>query len=364
MGDSALTLVAGETGGLSYRGFDVARARPGARVRVGVLHLLLHGDPRRPLPKKSALRGELTDARALSPRLEEVADALPSALPPLEALRTLLSAMGTRTFGYPPTLEQGLDLVAKAPILLARFDRRVRGLPPLAARSDLGHVANYLYLLNGREPDPARVRALQTYFILLADHGMNASTFALRVVVSTNADLISGATAAHRRPERPASRRRARRRSSDMLDAVAAPGDAEAWITAALGRKERLMGFGHRAYKTEDPRAVLLHREARTSASPERLRLAETVETAALAALRRAQARPAALHERRVLWRDRPRVGRARPRAVHADLRAGADRRMGRARPRAGRRQPAASGRTCATSARPSGDGGRGPGAM
>jgi citrate synthase len=158
MGDSAITLVAGETGGLAYRGFDVGELVGHASYEA-VLHLLLHGDPPTPA-EESALRAELVRRRVLGSALESVADALPVDLAPMEALRTLISAMGTPAFGYPPTMEQGLDLVAKAPSLLTRFVRRSRGEAALAAREELGHVANYLYLLSGRVPDPARARAL------------------------------------------------------------------------------------------------------------------------------------------------------------------------------------------------------------
>jgi len=284
MGDSSITRVAGETGGLAYRGFDIGEL-VGLASYEAVLYLLLRGDPPSP-SEEAALRGELVARRSLDPRLEAAADALPLALPPLEALRTLVSAMGTPAFGYPPTREQGLDLVAKAPTLLTRFVRRSRGEAPVAPRDDLGHVANYLYMLSARVPEPARVHALETYFVLLADHGMNASTFALRVVLSTNADLISGATAGLAALKGPLHGG-APSKVSDMLDAIGSPDGAEAWIEAALARKERLMGFGHRAYKTEDPRALLLHREAKAAAVPERLRLAERVEAVALAALER-----------------------------------------------------------------------------
>ncbi len=284
MGESSITLVAGETGGLVYRGFAIEELVGHASYEA-VLHLLLHGDP----PSKAeeeALQRELLTRRDLPQDLARAVDATPTHLPPLEALRTLVSAMGGPPFDYPPTVEQGLDLVARAPTLLARFVRHARGEAAIPPRPDLGHVANYLFMLTGEAPDPARVRALESYFILLADHGMNASTFALRVVLSTNADLISAATAGLAALKGPLHGG-APSKVSDMLDAIGSPRAADAWIADALARRERLMGFGHRAYKTEDPRAVLLHRAARSVADPERLLLAESVERDALAALQR-----------------------------------------------------------------------------
>lgn len=281
---SQITLVEGETGGLVYRGFRISELVPGAPYE-SVVHLLLWGEPPQENPPPS-LTKHLAHRRALPPRLEAIVDALPRGLPPLEAMRTMLSAMGDGSFEYPPTAEQALDLIARSPTMLARYVRRSAGDVPVAPRPDLGHVANYLYMLSGQPPEERRVRALEGYFVLLADHGMNASTFALRVVLSTNSDLISGATAALAALKGPLHGG-APSKVSDMLDAVGTPENAEAWVASALARKERLMGFGHRAYKAEDPRAVLLKRIAQDVADPARLRLAERLERVALDALER-----------------------------------------------------------------------------
>jgi citrate synthase len=284
LGSSQISLVAGETGGLVYRGFDIRELVPGADYE-SVVHLLLFGDPPVDRPPLS-LTQALAERRALPLDLARIVDALPRRLPPLEALRTGLSAMGDGSYAYPPTVEQGFDLIARAPTLLARHVRRSKGLRPVAPRSNLGHVANFLWMLDGAEPTPRRAHALENYFVLLADHGMNASTFALRVVLSTNSDLMSAATAALGALKGPAHGG-APARVIDMLDAIGRPEAAEDWIAAALARKERLYGFGHRAYKVEDPRAVLLKRIAAEVAAPERLELAHVTEQAALAALER-----------------------------------------------------------------------------
>jgi citrate synthase len=141
-------------------------------------------------------------------------------------------------------------------------------------------------MLTAAPSDQTKARALEDYFILLADHGMNASTFALRIVISTNSDLISAATAALGALKGPAHGG-APSKVAEMLDEVGEPERAEEWIRKALARKERLMGFGHRVYKVEDPRAILLKAIARRVASPDRMRLAESVEAAALRALER-----------------------------------------------------------------------------
>jgi citrate synthase len=281
--DSAISLVEGERGWLVYRGFDISEVVRSARYE-SVVHLLIYGEPPEEDPPP-ALTEALRTRRALTAPLERVEGSLPTGLDPLDALRTLVSVMGEAGRGYPPTIEDGLDLIARAPTLLARYERRRRGLAPVPPRADLGHVENFLWMLTGAVPDPRRARALERYFILLADHGMNASTFALRVAISTHADFTSGAVAALSTLKGPAHGG-APSRVVDALDAVGTPDRARDWVRASLEHGARLYGFGHRSYKVEDPRAVILKEIAREVADPDRLALAQAVEAAALAALR------------------------------------------------------------------------------
>ncbi len=284
LGDSAITLVAGETGGLVYRGYDINELVPRATYE-GIVALLLDGAaPSRDPPER--LADELRRRRALTPSEASLADAVPLGLPPLEAMRSLVSLLGGPAWAYPPTRDQGLELVAKTPTLLARYVRRSMGRSVVPDRPELGHAAHYLYHLTGEVPTASHARALEQYLVMLADHGMNASTFALRIVLSTQSDLISGAVAAIGALKGPAHGG-APSRVSDMLDGVGRPENAEAWVASALARKERLYGFGHRAYKTEDPRAVLLKQIAHRIADPDRLAVAEAVERAGVAALRK-----------------------------------------------------------------------------
>ena len=263
---------------------------------------------------------------------------LPLRLPPLEAMRTLLSAMGDGSFRNSPTVTQGFDLIAKTPTLLAAMSEGPVAFAPSLATSS--SAANFLYMLEGELPSPKRTRALEQYLILLADHGMNASTFALRVVLSTDSDLVSAATAALGALKGPAHGG-APARVADMLDAVGDPSKAADWVAGAFARKERLYGFGHRAYKVEDPRAIILKRIAREVADPARMRLAEAVEAAALEALQREKpGRTTPPHERRILRRGGARGRWPAARIVHAYLRRGPHRRLGGPRSRTGRGQP------------------------
>ncbi|HTT25947.1 MAG TPA: citrate/2-methylcitrate synthase [Thermoplasmata archaeon] len=284
LGRSALTLVAGETGGLVYRGFPIQSLVPGTTYEA-IVHLFLHGSPPRE-PRPESVRADLAHHRRLSPEMERLIDLLPTDRPPLDALRTMISALGDARFPYPATEAQGRILIGAVPTMLARYVQRQRGRTPLAPSDRAGHAEDYLRMVTGSAPTEPQVHALEDYLVLLADHGMNASTFALRVVLSTNSDLISAATAALGALKGPAHGG-APSKVSDMLDAVADAGNAETWIRGTLGRGERLFGFGHRAYKTEDPRGVLLHRIARQIADPRRLALAEAVEARALEALAR-----------------------------------------------------------------------------
>jgi citrate synthase len=283
-GTSAVSEVDGERGGLSFRGYSIADVVAHLGYE-GTVELLWTGTPPAQDPP-APLVAELAARRALPAAAHAIVDALPPSTDPMDAIRMGLSALGS--YPYPPTRSQGVGIVAAAPTVLARFHRRRSGLEPVAPRADLGHVANFLYMLEGKAPEPRRVYALESYCIIVADHGMNASTFALRVVLSTQSDLLSACAAAVGALKGPLHGG-APSKAVEMLDAIGRAENAESWIRDALARKQRLMGFGHRAYKVEDPRAVLLRQIAQRVAAPARFALAARVEEVALAELRRAK---------------------------------------------------------------------------
>ena len=282
VGTTSVSYVGGETGELVLRGFPI-QDLAGRVSYESVAALLLRGE----FLEDEALavfRNGLAKRRAPPASLEHVADSLPPSLPPIDVLRTLLSTLGEGSWRYPPTESQALDIIAQSPTLLARFVRRRNGRPPVAPDESLGHVENYLTMLLGTRPDPEKSQALEEYFILLADHGMNASTLSLRTVVSTQADLAAATTAAAAALKGPLHGG-APSRVSDMLDAVGREDRAPLWVRETLDRGERLMGFGHRAYKVEDPRAVILRGVAERVADRDRFRLARSVEREGLAQL-------------------------------------------------------------------------------
>jgi citrate synthase len=140
---------------------------------------------------------------------------------------------------------------------VAAYWRAKGGDDPVRPRADLGHAANYLYMLTGEEPDPAAVRGLETYLSTVIDHGLNASTFAARVVTSTESDVVSAVTAAVGALKGPLHGG-APGPVLDMLRTVHASGDPEGYVRETLSAGDRLMGFGHRVYRVRDPRAAVL----------------------------------------------------------------------------------------------------------
>jgi citrate synthase len=150
-----------------------------------------------------------------------------------------------------------LRITARMPALVAHHYRLHQGQSICEPPDHLGFAAGYLYMLEGREPDPARVDGLNAYLVAVLEHGMNASTFVARAIASSDSDMVSAITGAvgslkgHRHGGVPGP-------VLDMLTEIGTLDRAEAWVRAALGRGERIMGFGHRIYKVRDPRAEVL----------------------------------------------------------------------------------------------------------
>jgi citrate synthase len=283
-GDTAITGIDGATGVLTYRGFRIEDVveHLGYEATVG---LLLWGSR----PGETAARdagSELRPRRSLGPAVERVLDALPPDSPPIDGFRTAVSAMEDMARVYPPTANEALDLIARGPTLVARLHRRATGSAPQIPNAQLGHVANYLWMVQGTLPAPERVRALERYFVLLADHGVSASTFALRIVLSTRSDLASAASAALGALKGPLHGG-APPEVLEMLDEVGSVDQVEPWIDRTLDQRGRLYGFGHPTYRVEDPRATLLRRFAKEVAAPERYALARRFEEVALERLAR-----------------------------------------------------------------------------
>jgi citrate synthase len=278
---TGLSKVAGTEGRLLYRGYnihDIARHVSYEEVA----YLLWFGH----LPNKIELadfKARLAAERTLPEAVKQVLSVLPAAAAPLDALRTSISAWGAIEISGKPTIDQAIAVTARFPVFLAAFQRMRNGLDPLEARPELGHAANYLYLLSGNIPESQHVQALDAYLVLLADHGMNASTFTARIVASTESDIVSAVVAAIGALKGPLHGG-APQKVLDMLQAIGAVENAEPWLRNAMANGQRLPGFGHRIYKAEDPRAEEL-RELSRLADPQEFVLARRVEELALALL-------------------------------------------------------------------------------
>jgi citrate synthase len=272
-GETSLSKVDGANGRLTYRGYRI-----GDLVEHGtypaVANLLWTGEWDRNARLATA---PVPDAVLTALR------ALPRSAKPMDALRTAVSAWGaSQGVAYPPTADQARALTAASPSALAAFARIRQGLDPIEPDPSLDLVEGFLYQLKGVRPDAGTTRALDAYFIVGAEHGFNASTFTARVVTSTNSDLASAVCAAIGTMKGPLHGG-APSEVVDQLSQVGSVENAEKWLTGALDRHERLMGFGHRVYRAYDPRAAALRKVAESMEHrPEWLELAIQVEDVAL----------------------------------------------------------------------------------
>jgi citrate synthase len=276
-----ISMVDGANGRLVYRGYVIADLAEDMSFEE-VAHLLWYGR----LPTRAeldALTLELAGSRSLTAAATAALDALPTDTDPMDVLRSVVSVQGVEHRLKKPTVPLAVHATASFPTILANFHRRGLGLPAVKPRADLGHAANYLYMLNGKESSPELVRALNTYLVLLADHGMNASTFVARVIASTDSDLASclvGAIGALKGPAHGG----APSAVMEQLEQIGTADNAEHWLREARKQKVRFMGFGHRIYRTYDPRARILKAMCERL-NPEFYALASKVEEVALAIL-------------------------------------------------------------------------------
>lgn len=282
---TALSHVFGEEGRLVYRGYDIHELAGKASFEE-VAHLLWLGH----LPNASELAdlmAKLERNRALPAAVIEVLRQLPADALPMNALRTGVSALGAvdeEHFDSVPDLDEAIALAARFPAILAAFFRLRQGLEPIQPKAGHNTAQSYLYQLLGNEPEDRHWKPLETYLVLLADHGMNASTFTARVIASTQSDLCSALTGAVGALKGPLHGG-APSLVLDMLNEIGTAENVDAWLTHAFDTNQRLMGFGHRVYKAEDPRAEILREMARTASDPAFFALSVTTERRALAML-------------------------------------------------------------------------------
>jgi citrate synthase len=259
---SGICFIDGDNGILSYRGYDIHQLAENSTFEE-VVYLLWYGQ----LPKTdelAALSQQLKAHRELPAEIISLMKSFPKNAKPMDALRTTVSALGMYDpDGSDNSLEaswrKSIRLTAQTATIVAAFHRIRNGQEPLKSKPELDHAANFLWLLNGKEPLDVEAKALDIALILHADHEFNASTFAARVTVATLTDVYSGITSAIGTLAGPLHGG-ANEQVMKMLLEVKTLEGAEKFVNDALTAKKKIMGIGHRVYTTEDPRATHLRR--------------------------------------------------------------------------------------------------------
>ena len=263
---SDICFIDGHEGRLLYRGFDMNDLVEHSTFEE-VVYLLWHGG----LPSRKELQAHLkainsTANRKLAPKLIAMLRQLPKKTTPMEVLRTGVSALSAfdpdaNDTSREASVRMALRLTAQMPTLVAAWERIRRGKPLVAPNPRLSLAANFLYMMSGKKPTDLAAKTFDVALILHADHEFNASTFAARVTAATLSDVHSAVVSGIGALKGPLHGG-ANEQVMLMVEKIKSPANAEAWIRKAIADKMRLMGFGHRVYRVEDPRAKHLRRLA------------------------------------------------------------------------------------------------------
>ncbi len=256
--ETEMSFINGQKGILEYVGIPIGELSAHSNFEETVFLLW-----NRRLPSKAELdsftrelRGQYDPPAAVMQRISE----LPKDAQPMHVLRTMISLLALydttpNANDVASAREKSLKILASAPAIVANFDRYRRGEAPIKPDDSLSFAENFLYMLNGKRPTATMARAFDVCMILHADHGLNNSTFTARVIISTLSDVYSALTGAVGSLRGPLHGG-ANEGVMDMLNAIPSVDAAEAFVMDKLVRKDRIMGFGHRVYKTKDPRAT------------------------------------------------------------------------------------------------------------
>jgi citrate synthase len=260
--ESTICLIQGEEGRLSYRGYNVDDLVKGSFEETV---FLLWNDRLPNRDELASFREQLGGLRRLDPRLVEFMREIPAEANPMDVLRTVVSAVPLHTGEDTHDVSEGavrdacLRLTAQFATIVATWERLRGGHDPVDPDPSLSHASDYLRMMTGETPGPIAERAMDIALILHAEHGFNASTFSGRVTAATLSDVYSAVTSAVGTLKGPLHGGA----NEGVIKALLDIGDiekVEAWVKERLARKERIMGFGHRVYKTFDPRAKHLQR--------------------------------------------------------------------------------------------------------
>ena len=305
-----LSSVNGTEGILTYRGYNIHDLAENASFEE-IMHLLWYGT----LPTQSQLdqlNAHLRKHRKLSESVKNTIRALPTTGAPIDSLKAGVTAMGMEdpeqdNLDHDALLEKAIRLAAAMPTMLAMYQRLRTGKEPIEPDTQLGSAANFLYMVNGEKPTETQAKAFDLYLVLLAEHSMNASTFTARSTISSTSDIYSAVTAALG-SLKGVAHGGANMMAMNMLIEIGHPGEIDDYVDESLRIKRRLMGLGHRIYKTRDPRVDHLMKWSEKVADEigddkwYQLRPPDGGADRPPPVLRRAQA----LSERRVLLRSAP----------------------------------------------------------
>ena len=261
--NSGICWIDGDAGVLAYRGIDIHDLAETSTFEE-TTYLLWHGK----LPTATeleAFKQKLSDSRQLHPDILKLLKEFPKTATPMEVLRTAVSALSfydkdEKAVDHDSNVRKSFDLTAQIAMIVAAFDRIRKGKPVVEADKSLSHAGNFLWMLTGEKPSETATRAFDVALILHADHELNASTFAARVIAATLSDVhsaITGAIGALKGPLHGGANEAVMR----MLFAIDKAGlDPVEYVKDMLAQKKKISGFGHRVYHTEDPRATHLRK--------------------------------------------------------------------------------------------------------
>lgn len=261
---SAISFIDGEAGVLEYRGFSVEKLAEHSTYEE-VAYLLLFGE----LPSEAELKAfsdDLNTARGFSSELLDVIRRFPGVAHPMDALQTGMGVLGMDRPNLDYTreavrIEEAIHIIARMPAVVAAFHRCRQGLAPIEPDNSLGHAADFIRMVTGDDPDELSARVMDASLIVHADHTMNASTFAARVTASTGASPYAVVSAAVGSLS-GSLHGGANEAVLIQLRKIGSPAKVRAFMTEMLDGKQRIMGLGHRVYRTKDPRAHMIQRLA------------------------------------------------------------------------------------------------------
>jgi citrate synthase len=285
---SSICDVNGRTGQLIYRGYDIKDLVEHTTFEE-VVYLLWHED----LPNRAQLdelKSQLGQSRALPAPVIDAIRRMPLTASPMDLLRTVVSLLGLydpdgRDNSVEASTRKAVRLTAQIPTIVAVIHRLREGKDLVDPDPSLSQAANLLYMMNGQRPDDYAAHTMDVALTLHADHEFNASTFSARVTIATLSDMYDAIVAAIGTLSGPLHGG-ANEQVMRMLQRVGSEENAEQWIRDALARRERIMGFGHRVYKTDDPRAVVLKEMSRElgerTGAPQWFRMSDRIQKVVL----------------------------------------------------------------------------------